>query len=171
MSARIRVACGAMLGVGLLVFTAIGAAWAAAPAEPADTSGIDWHRVRALFKKSQRDAQLTPDERSYLQRAKQALQKRPGASGAPAPGAPREIDRIIDFDSAPLPQVQVPAPRPRIWFTAQDVPILRRRCAGSPCRHRRRADSTHSDRAGRAPADEPAAYAESRMGGAGPRGV
>ena len=40
----------------------------------------------------------------------------------------KEPPRPIDFDPAPLPAVTIPAERPRIWFTAADVPDLRKRC-------------------------------------------
>ena len=47
-------------------------------------------------------------------------------SAAPPPVT--EKMRPIPWDPAPLPKVEIPADRPRIWFTAAQVPELRKRC-------------------------------------------
>jgi len=42
--------------------------------------------------------------------------------------ATREPPRPIVWDPVPLPEVRLPAEHPRIWFTAADLPELRKRC-------------------------------------------
>jgi hypothetical protein len=110
---------------GLLLLSA-----RAVPAAEKD-GPIDFSRARQLFSKSQRGEKLTSEEQADLERALAARGKKPGSeqgAGGTGPRAVKEPPRMIDYDPAPLPEVHLPAARPRIWFTAAELLELRKRC-------------------------------------------
>jgi hypothetical protein len=61
-------------GVGVLVLVVMLSAMAA-DAPPRDPAPIDWTRARELYQREQRGEKLTPDEQTYLDRAKAERQK------------------------------------------------------------------------------------------------
>ena len=58
------------------------------PGGAAAGDGIDWEKARGLHQRDQRGEKLTPDEQSYLQRARAALAARNGGGGGGAGGRP-----------------------------------------------------------------------------------
>jgi hypothetical protein len=103
---------------------------ASGPPQADSRDASDANRARQVGQRSQPSEQLKPQEKADLDRAMQLRQKQGagGGQGGSRGRTAKEPPRPIAWDPAPLPEVKLPTTRPRIWFTAADLPVLRKRC-------------------------------------------
>ena len=126
-----------VLFVSLVGLTAVDLKAAEGAKQPPQTASevkdIDWNKAKELMDKWRRREKLTADEQAYLERTNSSGRSKVartsgGTESKRGSAGSREVGRILDYDPAPLPHVQLPAEHPRVWFTAKDLPELRRRC-------------------------------------------
>ena len=84
--------CGVFFAIaGLAVFLGSSAA-------QAQETPVDFEKARAIIERAQRGETVSPQDRAYVERAKQAKQKQPAGKGSPGAPPPKWTEHLTPLD-------------------------------------------------------------------------